>query len=124
MKDFYPVLARCPLLEGIQQSDWDGLLTCLGAGIHRVGRQQTVLAEGDPARYVGIVLAGSVRIELMDYLGNRSILSSAQPGELFGESFACAGAAEMPVTVIAESDAVVMLIDCQRITTGCSNVTI
>ena len=117
MKEFFSILARCPLLEGIDPSDWDGLLTCLGAGVHGVSKNQPVISEGDPAKYVGIVLEGWLQVELVDYLGNRSILSEVHPGELFGESFACAGAAEMPVTVVAATDASVMLIDCQRITT-------
>ena len=121
MKEFFPILARCPLLEGIDQEDWGGLLACLGAGVHGISRNQPVISEGDPARYVGIVLEGRLQVELVDYLGNRSILSEVHPGELFGESFACAGAAEMPVTVVAATDAKVMLIDCQRITTSCSN---
>ena len=121
MEEFFPVLARCPLLDGIDMTDWSGLLACLGAGVRSVSKYQPVISEGDPARYVGIVLEGRLRVELVDYLGNRSILSESHPGELFGESFACAGAAEMPVTVVADTDARVMLIDCQRITTSCSN---
>ena len=121
MEEFFPMLARCPLLDGIDMTDWSGLLACLGAGVRSVSKYQPVISEGDPARYVGIVLEGRLRVELVDYLGNRSILSESHPGELFGESFACAGAAEMPVTVVADTDARVMLIDCQRITTSCSN---
>lgn len=121
MKDFYPVLDSCPLLLGIDRSDWDGLLSCLGASIHNFKKNQTILAEGEPARSVGIVLEGSVQIEKVDFYGNRSIVAIAHPGELFGESFACAGAAVMPAAVVANTDARVMLIDCHRITTSCSN---
>ena len=121
MKEFFPVLARCPLLEGIDRNDWDGLLSCLGATVHSIKKNQAIFSEGEPARYVGIVLEGSVQIEKVDFYGNRSIVAITYPGELFGESFACADAAVMPASVVANADARVMLIDCHRITTGCSN---
>lgn len=121
MKEFFSILGICPLLEGIDSSDWDGLLSCLGATVHSIKKNQAVFSEGEPARYVGIVLEGSVQIEKVDFYGNRSIVAIAHPGELFGESFACAGAAVMPAAVVANTDTRVMLIDCHRITTSCSN---
>ena len=56
-----------------------------------------------------------------DFFGNRSILASLVPGELFGESFACAGVKAVPVTVAAVEAAEVMLIDCLRITHPCGH---
>ena len=82
---------------------------------------QQILQEGDPARYVGIVLAGGVQIEKVDYYGNRSIVASVGPGELFGEAFACAEMESMPVAVVAGEPCQVMLIDCRRILRSCTN---
>ena len=121
MKEFFEVLQGCPLFAGIDAGDLGALLDCLGAHSFSVGKGQTVMAEGTPARYVGIVLDGCVQIESVDFYGNRSILTQATAGELFGESFACANAPQMPVSAVAVADSRVMLIDCQRITTGCSN---
>ena len=121
MQEYLGILERCPLFAGIQQTELRGLLECLGASVLTVARGQIVLGEGDPARFVGIVLRGRIQIEKLDYFGNRSIIAQAEAGELFAESFACAGAEEMPVSAVATGDAAVMLIRCDRITTGCSN---
>ena len=121
MKEYFAVLEKCPLFTGIDPSDWEGMLACLGAHVTELRKNQAVFAEGDPAGHLGIVLSGIIRIVKEDYYGNRSIVAQAVPGELFAESFACAGAAELPVSVIADSDARVMLIDCGRITVSCSN---
>lgn len=121
MKEFLSVLLACPLFAGIAQEDLGPLLDCLGAQKRLYRKGQSVMAEGDPARYVGVVLAGNVQIEKTDYYGNRSILTQAGAGELFAESFSCAKAARMPVSAVALEDSYVMLIDCCRITTGCSN---
>lgn len=121
MEKLFSVLSGCPLFADIDRADLGPLLDCLGAKRIQVRKNQVILAEGDPARYVGVVLEGSVRIEKVDYYGNRSIMAQAQPGELFAESFACAGSATMPVSAVAASDGQIMLVDCQRITVSCSN---
>ena len=121
MQEFFSVLKKSPLFDGISREDLGGLLDCLGAQVVRAKKSQVLMAEGDPARHLGVVLEGCVQIEKLDFYGNRSIMTQAREGELFAESFACAGAAEMPVSAVATEDTQIMLIDCQRITTGCSN---
>lgn len=121
MKEFYPILNSCSLFEGIAGEDLPGMLSCLGAAVITVPKGSAVFSEGDPARYVGIVLAGAVQIVQDDYYGNRSILAQAGPGELFGESFACAGVVSLPVSIVATEDSKLLRIDCCRITRSCSN---
>ena len=79
------------------------------------------MTEGETARDVGVVLSGSVHIVREDYFGNKSIIEGVEPSGLFGESFACAGVASIPVNVIAAEPAQVMLIDCLKITCSCSS---
>ena len=121
MEQYFSALRQSPLFEGIADSDIPGLLTCLGASVRKVGRQQHILSEGAPATHLGILLSGSAAVVNEDIYGNRSILSLVQPGQLFAESFACAGAPALPVSVVANEDTAVMLIDCRRITKSCSN---
>ena len=119
--EYLPVLKACPLFEGVEEQDLSIMLDCLGAKILRAEKGELVFMEGDPARYVGVVLAGQVQILQEDYYGNRSILGRAGPGELFGEAFACAGVAALPVSVIAAEHSEIMLLECGRITTSCCN---
>lgn len=121
MKEFFPVLQKAALFDGIDPSDISGLLVCLGASVREVRKNHQILAEGDPAKYVGIMLSGSASVTNLDIYGNRSILSQIAEGELFGESFACADAAVLPVSVVANEDCKVMLIDCRRVIASCSN---
>ena len=121
MNHYFAILQDCPLFAEIAPEDLGPLLDCLGAQKKTFRKGQRILSEGDPARYVGIVLEGCVQIEKLDYYGNRSILTQALTADVFAESFACARAAKMPVSAVATEDTVAMLIDCGRITTGCSN---
>ena len=47
----------------------------------------------------GVVLSGGVRVVREDFWGNRSILTTVEPGDLFAEAFACAG---VPLAVRVE----------------------
>lgn len=121
MKEFFDILEQCDLFAGIDRTDLPGMLSCLGATVATVAKGNAVFSEGEPARHVGIVLEGAVQIVQDDYYGNRSILAQAFPGELIGESFACAGVAALPVSILATEDSKILRIDCCRITRSCSN---
>ena len=121
MKEFYPILERCPLFDGIRMEDLPGMLGCLGAKRIAAAKHQPIFREGDAATHVGIVLTGAVQLIREDYYGNRSIVAHIGPAELFGETYACAGIAALPVSIVADEDSQVLLIDCRRITFSCTN---
>ena len=119
MKNYFDILRKCPLFREIKGQELEKALEYLNARVSSFAKGEAVLNEGDPANYVGIVLTGRLQIVRTDFFGNRSILANLVPGELFGESFACAGVERVPVTVAAVEAAEVMLIDCLRITRPC-----
>ena len=121
MKKFLPILKKCPLFEHIEEENLMRMMTCLGAKIIEFDRKYTILSEGSKAKHIGIVLTGSVSVVQNDFYGNRSILSSIGPSEMFAEAFACAEVDAIPVSVIANETSAVMLIDCSHILHTCSN---
>lgn len=121
MKKYYDVLKQCPLFDGIAEADLLRMLVCLGATVEMFDKKYTVIAEGNPAKYIGIVLSGEVQIVQVDYYGNRSILAEAGVSEVFGEAFACAETEAIPVSVIANEPSEIMLIDCSHILHTCQN---
>ena len=121
MKKFLEILKKCSLFADVSEENLGALLGCLQAKTVFFDKKYTVMAESDPARYIGIVLSGGVQVEQTDYYGNRSILFSAEPSELFAETFACAEVSSLPVSIIAKEPSEIMLIDCRRILYTCSN---
>ena len=121
MKKYLKILRQCPLFQQITDEDLLKMLVCLGAKIESFDKKYTVLAEGTPAKYLGVVLSGRVQILRIDYYGTRSILNEAGPGEMFAEAFACAELDAVPVTVIASEPCDIMLLDCSHILHTCSN---
>ena len=120
MNEFMPVLENCALFAGIRREDIAGMLGCLNARTVEVARGGAVFREGDSAVYIGILLAGKLHLAREDYFGNRSILAHIGAGELFGESYAFSAAGTLPVSVVAEADSRVLLLDSRRITSPCA----
>ena len=115
------VLKNCPLFQGVGEDNLTAMLSCLNARTARYERGQIIFLEGEPANCVGIVLQGEVQILREDYEGSRNVLGVAGSGQLFGEVFACAGVARLPVSVIAGGDSRVILVDCKRIIQTCES---
>lgn len=120
MKKYFDTLRKCSLFSGISDDDMMPLLGCLDAKVVYFDKKYTILAEGDRAKYIGIVLSGSAQIIQVDYFGNRSIISSVATSDMFGEAFACAEVEEIPISVVASEACEIMLIDCGRVMHSCS----
>ena len=121
MKDFFDILRGCPLFDRIGDESLKEMLGCLNAKERSYKKGDAVFAEGDKAKYLGIVLEGNVQLVRVDYYGNRSILANIEPPQLFGEAFACAGLKSLPVDAVAAADTKILLLDAQRIARPCGN---
>lgn len=121
MKKYLEILKNCPLFSHVDEESLSRMLVCLGARVVSFDKKHTVMAEGNAAKYIGIVLSGSAQIVRTDYYGNRSILAEVEPCEIFGEDFACAELREMPVAVIANEPCEIMLIECSHVLHTCNN---
>ncbi len=121
MKNYLEILKKCPLFYGIEDENLLRMLNCLGAKIIFFDKKYTVFREGDKIKHIGIVLLGSVQITQVDFYGNRSILNSVEPSQVFGEAFACAETDFLPVSAIANEPSYIMLIDCTHILHTCTN---
>ena len=121
MQKYFKTLRKCSLFDQIEDVDLTSLLGCLDAKFKTYDKKETIIAEGDPAKYIGIVLSGSAQIVQIDYFGNRSILSVLEQSDIFAEAFACAEMQSIPINVIANEQCDIMLIDAHRIIHSCSN---
>ena len=121
MKKYFDILRKCSLFKSISDENLMTMLDCLGARVVAFDKKYTIIPEGRPAKYIGIMLSGSAQIVRVDFYGNRSIVSGIEPSEVFGESFACAEVSSVPVSIIANEQCEVMFIDSSHILHTCSN---
>lgn len=120
MKKDFSILPPCSLFAGIAEEQIPMVLSCLNAAEKAYPQGAVIFGAGDPALRTGILLRGRAQVVNEDVFGNRSILGEIAPGELFGEAFACAGAARLSVSVIAQTGCAVLLIDFRKALAGCT----
>lgn len=108
-----------PLFRGIAPAELASLLECLGARQGDYARGETVFSAGERLHAFGLVLEGSVQIEMEDFWGNRSILDQVGPGGLFGEAYACVPEEPLMVRVTAAAPCRLLLLDARRVLHPC-----
>lgn len=81
-------LKNHPLFQDLSENDLDQLYHAACMRSQFFEKNQTVFHAGDRICEVGIVQTGNVHIEMIDLWGNKSILSSIAPGQIFAETYA------------------------------------
>lgn len=121
MEQYFEIILKNPLFAGISEAELGSMLNCLNANVIRIPKGEPVFLEGDAAGFVGLVLEGGVQIVRDDYFGNRTLLGLAEEGDIFAESYSTAGVDTMPVSGYALRNSRVMLLECRKMLTVCSN---
>ena len=76
------------LFQGFTDENWDQLLQLSGIHITSYEKNERIFHMGDRVHEIGVLLSGCIHIENHDLLGNKSILSQIDPGEIFAETYA------------------------------------
>lgn len=121
MNNYFEVIASSSLFENLSREHVQSVLGCLGAEYRSYKKDEILLLAGYKPTHIGLVLSGQIHLERQDIDGVRSLVAALMPGDIFGESLCCADVDESPVTVVADGDSVVLLLDFTRLLTVCSN---
>lgn len=115
------ILKNVTLFRDIAAGDLSSMLSCLLAETVRYQKNEILLLTGEKPERVGIVLSGRLQVVKESLEGERTLMAILEPCDLFAEALCCAGVEESPVTVVADSDSEVMLLDFPHILHTCSN---
>jgi CRP-like cAMP-binding protein len=116
------IIASSPLFSGFAAGELESIMKCLSPSVSVVEKDGTVFSHGDRPQYVGIVLDGCVYVVYDDYWGNRSLISAAEAGDVFGEAFSCGGAETLPVSAITKRESTVLLIESAKLLEPCESI--
>lgn len=119
MKQYLTLLKHCPLFARMDERALEALLVCLGAKMLHFAKGKSILAQGDPARFFGVVLSGSVQVIRGHVQGEHTVIAAVEEGGIFAETLACAALEALPVHVVAMSDCTVMLLEHSRVVKAC-----
>lgn len=120
METYYHILQKMGLFKDIEKDNLLSMLECLSARKVKYNKGEFIFQADEKVDYVGAVLSGSIQIIKEDIWGNRTIIATASPGELFAEAYSCAEMDSITVSVVASEDAEVLLIDYRKIVFTCA----
>lgn len=119
MEQYYPLLKKCVLFRGIEESNYKNLLHCLDAQVKDYREDEYIFFAGDKITYVGVVLSGRVEILKENLAGNKHIIAILDPSDIFAEGIVCTASRRSPVTTQAKEEAKILLIPYGRIIKSC-----
>lgn len=112
-------LSDTVLFRGIEPEEVQSMLECLKAKKRCYRKGEMVFRAGERTAFMGVVLSGVISIEIDDVWGNKSLLSRMEPGQIFGETYACLSEERMMVNAVASEDSEVLFLYTARIMTLC-----
>lgn len=115
------ILKNNKLFSGIDETDIYNVLKCLNSYTRFFLKGEFVFLAGESKPSVGILVSGETQITKENILGDSMIVGSFKAGDMFGETFACMGMKEIPVTVTALEKCEVLFIDVNRIIHTCKS---
>lgn len=116
-------LSKTQLFTGCSEQEITLMLNCLSYALKNYKKGHCICHSGQIIKDVCLVISGSVQIENIDILGNKSILGISEAGDIFAESYACTGQ-PMLVDVIAREDSEILLINIPKlfsVSSACSH---
>ena len=120
MKNYISILQNCELFSGIESEGLLALLGCLNGQIRKYGRDEFVFHEGKQTQVSGILISGALQIVEYDFNGNRTIISTIESLQLFGEAYSFCNQ-DLPINIEASEDSVVLLINSLKLANPCHN---
>ncbi len=119
MREFIELLKNSVLFEGTEEHEIISMLKCLQGKEKKYDKGEYVLRAGEMSASVSILLKGRLLIQNDDYWGNRSIVNSIGPGEIFGEAYAVPSSKTVLNDVVAQEQSLIMTFDLSKILTTC-----
>ena len=114
-------LTNTALFRGATAEEASAMLGCLGSYEKRYEKGAVIFHAGERIENMGLVLSGSVNIELDDLWGNKTILGHVEAGHLFAETYASLPGEPLMVNAVACERSDILFLNAARLLTTCPN---
>ena len=119
MQKYLSVLRNCPFFGGLTDDEILSILHCVSAVKSVRPRGSYIFRAGESTEVMGLVLSGSALVIQEDPWGHRNILSKCNVGDFFGEPYAATPGAILNISVVAQEDCEILLLNVRRQLTAC-----
>lgn len=111
----------CLLFKGMNEEEQNSLSNCFKFIEKKYKKNEYIINYGDDIQYIIVLVSGVLNVIEDDYWGNRSIIDYVLPNQTFGLSYAYSKIKKYPISVVAKTNAKVLLIDIDKIFSPCGN---
>ena len=119
MEQYLFILRNSPFFQGMTEEEILSVLHCVNAAVQHKQKDEYILRVGDRTESMGLVLRGSVLVLQEDLWGHRNIMHRISPGEYFAEPFAATAGSVLNVSVVADEDSEIMMLNMERFLKTC-----
>lgn len=121
MEQYMFILRNSPLFQGMTEDEILSVLHCVNASILHRKKGEYIFRVGDSTEAMGLVLRGAMLSLQEDLWGHRNIIHRIGVGEYFAEPFAATPGSVLNVSVVADEDSEIMLLNMGRLLKTCPN---
>lgn len=121
MEQYMFILRNSPLFQGMTEDEILSVLHCVNASILHRKKGEYIFRVGDSTESMGLVLRGAMLSLQEDLWGHRNIIHRIGVGEYFAEPFAATPGSVLNVSVVADEDSEIMLLNMGRLLKTCPN---
>ena len=116
-----PRLGGYALFKGIDSSDLEVMLNCVGARIEKYDKNTFVMLDMDDVICAGLILEGKVAIVKEDEHGHQSLIAYLTEGDVFGETSALSRERILAASFKTMSKCTIMYLSVSRVLNTCRN---
>ena len=119
LEKYLSILKNSPFFKGLTDNEILSILHCVSATVISKERDSYIFRAGDSTEVMGLVVSGCVLIIKEDIWGHRNILSKCHAGDFFGEPYAASQRAVLNISVVADEDCEIILLNVKRLLITC-----
>lgn len=109
-----------PLFKGITMEELIPMLRCLEGSIKNFDKNETVSDENTNPNRFGLLAEGKLQVVQYDYMGNRTIIATIKPNQIFGETFSYIRK-KSTLNVEALTNSRVLFLNSEKLSNPCKN---
>lgn len=114
-------LQKTKIFSSCTEFECRAMMHCFKARFKTFLKNEKVILQGDPMEDVVLVVKGEAMVQHIDTMGNITIISELERGDMYGLEGAFAGVENYKDTLIATQKTLVLFLNKHRIITPCSN---
>ncbi len=119
MEKYLFILRNSSFFSGMTDAEILSVLHCVEGRVIQRKAGEYILRAGESTQEMGMVLSGTLLISQTDLWGHRNIMSKCRPGDFFAEPYAATPGSVLNISVSAEEDSDILMLNTGRLLTTC-----